>query len=295
MPNNAPSHPDLITPFAAFPCVLIDRVMPKLKDTEWRLLCVVVRQTVGWGANGHRHKRRDWMTQRQLIERTGRNSAAISSALNTLVRRRLVDASDEEGKLLLTPQERRRHSGRLYLGLCYAGIETLTAPTANAKSEQSASKSAVANANTTIEEDYNKLPVGKETSSFSKTDLSLQSRRFLRQYQALFRERTVSREAPPIIWGRDMKIARDLLKVYPYERLTTLLTQFFASDDAWFEKSGYSLPCFRDSISKLLLREGQTVLSARSVSREVQPRTYTGWQRASDINNGSALRKQAAD
>lgn len=283
MPNNPASHPDLITPFTAFPCVLIDRVMPTLRDTEWRLLCVVVRQTVGWGANGHRHKRRDWMTQRQLIARTGRNSVAISNALGTLVRRRLVDASDQEGNLLLTPQERRRTSGRIYYGLCYAGIEALMAGPANAKIKQPPTKSEVAKANTTIEENYNKLPIGKEAASSSTTDLALQSRRFLRQYQTSFRERTVSGEAPPINWGRDMKIARDLLKVYSYERLTTLLTQFFASNDAWFEKSGYSLPCFKNSIPKLLLREGRRVLSSNASPHKTQPRRYTGWQRAADI------------
>ena len=54
MPIEADAPIPYLTPFAAFPCVLIDRLMPTLKDTEWRLICVIVRQTVGWGAGGRR-------------------------------------------------------------------------------------------------------------------------------------------------------------------------------------------------------------------------------------------------
>jgi hypothetical protein len=109
----------------------------------------------------------------------------------------------------------------------------------------------------------------------------VEARRFLRSYQLLFQERTISDEAPPIIWGRDMKIARDLLKVYSYECLEDLLKQFFASNDVWFAKSGYSLPCFKNSIARLLLYEGRTIqssstLSSRAISGATQPHHYTG-------------------
>jgi hypothetical protein len=286
MPNNN-SHAQInfLTPFTAFPCVLIDRVMPTLKDTEWRLLCVIVRQTVGWSANGRKHKRLDWLTQRQLMARTGRNSAAISNALNTLVKRRLVDACDEAGNLLLTPQERRRCSGRIYLGLCYAGIEALTPTTSiNAKSEHHFAKTAVANTNTTKEIKDNKLPNGKASSTFLKTEATpIEARRFLRHYQSLFRQRTVSGEAPPIIWGRDMKIARELLKQYSIERLITLLEQYFASNDAWYEKCGYSLTCFKSAIPKLLLREGRVPTPSSFRRDETAVRISSGWQKIGDV------------
>jgi len=57
--------------FVPFPSALLDEWLPRLKDTEWRLLCVVVRQTLGW-KNGKGRKRRDWMSQSQLMKRTGR-------------------------------------------------------------------------------------------------------------------------------------------------------------------------------------------------------------------------------
>lgn len=99
--------------FTAFPNVLLDQVMPSLRDTEWRLLCVIVRQTVGWSQGG-KPKARDWMSQRQLMKKTGRNSAALSAALRQLVGRGLIEAQTPTGELLDTPQARRRHRGPIY-------------------------------------------------------------------------------------------------------------------------------------------------------------------------------------
>ena len=102
--------------FVPFPSVLLDEWLPRLKDTEWRLLCVVVRQTLGW-KRGEGRKRRDWMSQSQLIKRTGRYSAALSCALDALVREGLLCCSTREGKPLLMPQERRQYRGRIYIAL----------------------------------------------------------------------------------------------------------------------------------------------------------------------------------
>ena len=107
----------LLAPFTAIPNILIDEVMPTLKDTEWRLLCVIARQTLGWVEKGGGRKQRDWMSQSQLIAKTGRNSAALSAALNVLVRENLIECQAENGEFLLTPQQRRQHRGRVYFSL----------------------------------------------------------------------------------------------------------------------------------------------------------------------------------
>jgi hypothetical protein len=107
--------------FTAFPNVLLDQVMPSLKDTEWRLLCVIVRQTEGWSQNG-KPKARDWMSQRQLMQKTGRNSAALSAALRQLVGRGLVEAQTASGEPLDTPQARRRHRGAIYYAVGWKTI-----------------------------------------------------------------------------------------------------------------------------------------------------------------------------
>ncbi len=98
---------------------LLDRVMPTLRDTELRVLLVVVRQTLGWqdGSDPSRRKERDWLTQSQLRRRTGRASEAVSAAVEALVRAKLIEVQDGRGRPLVTPAERRRSLGKLYYRL----------------------------------------------------------------------------------------------------------------------------------------------------------------------------------
>jgi len=98
---------------------LLDRVMPGLRDSELRVLLVVVRQTLGWqdGPHPSQRKERDWLTQGQLMRRTGRASEAVARAVDSLVRGGLIDVLDRAGTSLTTPAQRRRHLGRLYYQL----------------------------------------------------------------------------------------------------------------------------------------------------------------------------------
>ncbi len=98
---------------------LLDRVMPTLRDTELRVLLVVVRQTLGWqeGPDASQRKMKDWLTQSQLMRRTGRASGAVARAVDTLVQARLISVLDRFGAPLRTSAERRRHLGRLYYRL----------------------------------------------------------------------------------------------------------------------------------------------------------------------------------
>lgn len=64
------------------PNLLIDRLMPVLRDTELRVLLVVLRATTGWNRDG----RAVTITYRELMARTGRHTEAISRALGRLER-----------------------------------------------------------------------------------------------------------------------------------------------------------------------------------------------------------------
>lgn len=101
-----------------FPNILIEKVMPKIGDTEWRVLTVVVRATLGWidPVTGYR-KNRSWITSGELRRRTGRSSSAISLAVDRLVKSNLLDVTDSRGTVLSTAAARRRAMGRLYYGL----------------------------------------------------------------------------------------------------------------------------------------------------------------------------------
>ena len=100
-----------------FPSHLLDDVMPVLSDTEWRVLCVVVRQTLGWEDGQGGRKREDWLTQSQLKARTGRASEAVSRAVDGLVQKGLIQVRSEAGELLSTPRERQRSPGKMLFGL----------------------------------------------------------------------------------------------------------------------------------------------------------------------------------
>ncbi len=116
------SWPGGTTPMPNF---LLDQVMPTLSDTQWRLLCVIARQTLGWqvgkGKSGQR-KQRDWLTHAQLKARTGRASAALCKAVDELVRRHLIEVQDAQGRPLSTPHERRRARSQLFYRLNPVGL-----------------------------------------------------------------------------------------------------------------------------------------------------------------------------
>ena len=98
------------------PTRLTDALMPALRDTELRVLLVVLRATWGWRAapDAPATRRREWLSHALLCRRTGRGSEAVSGAVDALVRSGLLAVEDSAGRPLTTPAERRRYLGRLY-------------------------------------------------------------------------------------------------------------------------------------------------------------------------------------
>lgn len=100
---------------------LFDEILPKLSDTELRVLLIVLRQTWGFregdDLGGWRYKRRDWISHRQLLQKTGRKSEAVSKAIQSLVAASLITVEKLDGTPLQTPEDRRRYLGKLYYGL----------------------------------------------------------------------------------------------------------------------------------------------------------------------------------
>ena len=103
-----------MTPHTPFPNKLIDEVMPTLRDTEWRVLCVIVRSTLGWRMPDRSRKQSDRISHRQLMRRTGRQSEAVSRAIARLVCAGLITVIDAEGDVIGTPRARQRHRGRIF-------------------------------------------------------------------------------------------------------------------------------------------------------------------------------------
>ena len=111
-------HSPYIEGAVPIPNRLFDDVLPTLSDTELRVLLIVWRQTWGFregsDLGGWRFKPRDWISQKQLMQKTGRGSEAVAKAIHGLVSASLIVVEDSEGRPLDTPAKRRRHLGRLY-------------------------------------------------------------------------------------------------------------------------------------------------------------------------------------
>lgn len=98
------------------PNVILDDWMPKLKDTELRVLLVVIRQTLGWieDKKTGKRKEKDWISRGQLMKKAGRGHTAIAKAVEELTKKRLIEALDGQGNRLETPQDRQKHGERIY-------------------------------------------------------------------------------------------------------------------------------------------------------------------------------------
>lgn len=77
------------TPWTKLPNVILDRHMPELRDTELRVLLVLLRQTTGRGRDG----RTVSLSYRTLMRRTGRQSEAIAKALRSLRAKGLIHSA----------------------------------------------------------------------------------------------------------------------------------------------------------------------------------------------------------
>lgn len=68
------------------PNMLVDHLLPTLKDTELRIILVLLRETSGWNREG----RPVILSYRALERKTGRHTEAISRAIERLAKLGLI-------------------------------------------------------------------------------------------------------------------------------------------------------------------------------------------------------------
>ena len=233
-----------------FPNRLVDEQMPNLSDTEWRIVCVLVRQTLGWveGVGGQR-KKRDWLTHSQLRIRTGRESAAVSRAIQSLLAKQLILVEDSEGKTLLTPHQRQHNLGRLYFRLHPRLLADAKIEGENAKKESFVAKNENTKAKTTKETIYKNTPPSPSQEKQSPVQ------QFHALYQRRFQQHAPHNLLPPYSANKEGKLIESLLEQYSLETLCDLLEWFFALKDKWVREQGYSLVAFRHRLPKLLMSD----------------------------------------
>lgn len=90
------------------PNVLFDFHLPKLTESELKLLLVVIRQTNGWiDKRTGKRKTRDRISHGQFIQKTGLSRRVISKTLQTLVDKGLVNVTDTRGLSLHKAEDRK--------------------------------------------------------------------------------------------------------------------------------------------------------------------------------------------
>ena len=93
----------------AVPNALFDVHLRKLKIAELKVVLVVIRQTLGW-SDQHattKRKEKDWISNGQLLRKTGCSRRAISYATDVLVSNGLIEVLDICGNALTKPSARK--------------------------------------------------------------------------------------------------------------------------------------------------------------------------------------------
>lgn len=98
------------------PNQVFDVYLKALSEKELKVLLIVIRQTLGWVDNRGERKKRDWMSQKFLSNKTGLSPKSVSQAINLLVTKNLIIATTEQGEELQSPHKRKGQD-RIYYGL----------------------------------------------------------------------------------------------------------------------------------------------------------------------------------
>lgn len=116
------------------PNIILGEWMPILSGSEFKIICLLARQTIGYEIDKEtgRRKDRDWMNIGQIKKRTGiRSAQTISKSIGILSEKhRLIETVTESGFLLDSPEKREKHSGKIYYRLiikrpCVNGVDKL--------------------------------------------------------------------------------------------------------------------------------------------------------------------------
>ena len=97
------------------PNEVMDVLMKQLPSSKFRDLLLVIRRTYGILQKGSKHKRvqRAWISQKLFSICCNISGRAVSTAIENLVQKKLIDVSDFHGNLLNT-KIKRRGKPRLY-------------------------------------------------------------------------------------------------------------------------------------------------------------------------------------
>lgn len=100
------------------PNAVFDEYVKTLSGSELKVFLIIIRQTLGWEDKRGKFGRKemDWICGSQLQQKTGCSRRAITSAIDVLIKKNLIQVLDEKGGVL-DSAEKRRGKTRLYYRL----------------------------------------------------------------------------------------------------------------------------------------------------------------------------------
>lgn len=155
------------------PHLILREWMPKLSDTELRVLLVITDQTLGWVEDSQtkRRKEKDWLSYIQLIEKTGRNREAIAKAIKSLESKNLIEVLNANGDLIA---QGTRSGKQLFYRLKTSSESEQVAPNqfGNRNSEIEHTKETNTKEFSSNEENVDVPPTAKEVVSFGNEKIN---------------------------------------------------------------------------------------------------------------------------
>lgn len=90
------------------PNVVFDKLLTTLTFSEFKILMIIIRQTYGWiDQRTGKRKKRDRISQGQFMQKTKLSRRMVSKALQILISKGLISATDRNGNFLHQPEKRK--------------------------------------------------------------------------------------------------------------------------------------------------------------------------------------------
>lgn len=115
------------------PNLVFDKLLPRLTESELKILLIIIRQTAGWidRFTGSR-KTRDRITQSQFVSKAGLSPRIVSKTLKMLSDKQLIEITDIDHKILDNSMDRK---GKSMLYYSFTPVHFMTSTSAHFDTE----------------------------------------------------------------------------------------------------------------------------------------------------------------
>lgn len=109
-----------------FPNQVLDEYWQSISGAEAKILGVIVRSTYGWiDKYTGKRKLKDWISHSQMSKKAGLSDRTVTTAIQSLIEKKMIIVTDTRGESLLDPQK-RKFTQRIYYSLQVDNTEKTT-------------------------------------------------------------------------------------------------------------------------------------------------------------------------